>query len=242
MTPRWVWIGLITVLATLVALAFVLPHQMVSPGNLQLAHADLQQDCFACHEAFRGAAPERCIKCHAVAEIGRRTSKGQPIAWSRIPPFHEALLQRDCMACHTDHPRPRLTRNLAPAFDHELLKPVLRARCETCHRPPKDDVHRNIREACSQCHGSQVWKPAMFEHSRYFSLAPPHDAKCSTCHVGGNYRTYSCYGCHAHQRGRTEAEHLEEGIRNIQDCARCHRSANEESGEGDGRRRETEEN
>lgn len=38
-----------------------------------------------------------------------------------------------------------------------------------------------------------------------------------------------------------EAEHLEEGIRNIQDCARCHRSADDEHGEGDRRSREGDE-
>lgn len=241
MTPRWVWIGLSTVLAAILALAFLFPHQMVSPGDLQTAHAGLQQDCFACHDAFRGAAPERCVECHAVADIGRRTTKGAPIAWSRMPPFHEALLEQDCMACHTDHPRPRLTRNLAPAFDHALLKLDMRSRCATCHGPPKDDLHRGVTASCGQCHSTRAWKPASFEHSRYFSLAPPHDAKCSTCHVGGNYRTYTCYGCHEHQKARMEAEHLEEGIRNIQNCARCHRSADDEHGEGDRRSRETEE-
>lgn len=237
MTPRWIWIALGAVLAAILAIAVYFPHQMVSPGDLQPAHADLQQDCFACHDAFRGAAPERCVKCHAVADIGRRTTKGAPIPWPSIPPFHEALLQQDCMACHTDHPRPRLTRNIAPAFDHALLKPDLRARCATCHTPPQDNLHRSLVQSCAQCHAVTSWKPASFDHERYFSLAPPHDATCSTCHPGGNFRAYTCYGCHEHQPARTEADHLEEGIRNIQDCARCHRSADEHDARDSGRSR-----
>lgn len=241
MTPRWLWIGLSTLLAAIVALAFLFPHQMVSPGDLRPAHAALQQDCFACHQPFRGASPDRCVRCHVVAEIGRRTTKGAVIPGSRIPPFHEALLEQDCMACHTDHPRPRLTRNLALTFDHALLKPDLRGRCATCHSPPTDNLHRGADLACGQCHSSQAWKPAMFEHSRYFSLASPHDAPCATCHVGGNFRTYTCYGCHEHQKARTEAEHLEEGIRNIENCVRCHRSADDEHGDGDRRSRDDDE-
>lgn len=53
-------------------------------------------------------------------------------------------------------------------------------------------------------------------HSRYFSLDPPHDAACATCHLGGNHRTYTCYGCHERQPGQIVAEHREEGIRDIE--------------------------
>lgn len=233
MTPRWVWIGLGATLAAILGLAALLPHQLVSPGNLRPAHASLQQDCFACHEAFHGAAAARCVKCHTLADIGRRTTKGASITWSRTPPFHQALLTQDCMACHTDHPRPRLVRKPALAFDHALLRPEVRGGCGTCHSPPEDDLHRSLARSCGQCHSSQAWRPARFDHRRYFSLEPPHDAKCSTCHARGNFRTYTCYGCHEHQKARIEAEHLEEGIRNIQNCARCHRSAEDEHGETD---------
>ncbi|RYF48453.1 MAG: hypothetical protein EOO38_10065 [Cytophagaceae bacterium] len=56
-------------LVVLVALAFVYPHLMVSPGPLVKGHADLTTDCFACHAAWRGASPGRCIECHAVADV-----------------------------------------------------------------------------------------------------------------------------------------------------------------------------
>ena len=41
-------------LLVLVALAFVYPHLMVSPGPLVKGHAELATDCFACHAAWRG--------------------------------------------------------------------------------------------------------------------------------------------------------------------------------------------
>lgn len=235
MTPRWVWISIGVGLAAIIALIFVFPHQMVSPGNLKPAHAALQQNCFACHAPLAGASAERCVACHAVADIGRRTTLGELIKRPESrPPFHQTLISQDCMACHTDHPRPRLTHNLVRSFDHALLKPEARAACSTCHNAPRTDFHRGVALPCSQCHGSEAWKPATFDHSRYFKLSGPHDAPCSTCHVGGNLRTFTCYGCHAHQPGQIEAEHREEGIRNIQNCVRCHRSADGEPGEGRG--------
>lgn len=238
MTPRWVWISLGAVLAATVALVFVYPHQMVSPGDLTPAHAALQQNCFACHAPFGGASAQRCVACHAVADIGRRTTKGAPIAGpASMPPFHQALTSQNCMACHTDHPRPRLTRNLERSFDHALLQPQARAACATCHAAPANDLHRGADLPCGQCHSVQGWKPATFDHSRYFSLDPPHDTACATCHLGGNHRTYTCYGCHEHQPGRIVAEHREEGIRNIENCVRCHRGADGEGGEGQGVRR-----
>ncbi len=232
MTPRWVWISLGLALAAIVAQVFLYPHQMVSPGNLKPAHAGLQQNCFACHAPFRGASSERCIACHTVADIGRRTTKGSPVSGFPLrPPFHQELASQDCMACHTDHPRPRLTRNIERAFDHARLKPDTRLHCATCHRAPANDLHRGADPPCAQCHNTRAWTPATFDHGRYFSLAPPHDTTCSTCHVGGNYRAYNCYGCHEHQKGRTEAQHREEGVRDIENCVRCHRSADGEGRE-----------
>jgi hypothetical protein len=66
------------VLAAIVALSIIKPHQMVSPGNLMPAHASLESDCFACHAPWRGAAPDRCLSCHTLADIGVRTTKGIP--------------------------------------------------------------------------------------------------------------------------------------------------------------------
>ncbi len=66
-------------LVALLALVFVYPHLMVSPGRLVKGHAELETDCFACHRIWRGAASQQCISCHAVADVGLKTTKGVPI-------------------------------------------------------------------------------------------------------------------------------------------------------------------
>jgi hypothetical protein len=80
---------------------------------------------------------------------------------------------------------------------------------------------------CATCHQAPHWKPATFNHNRYFPLDGDHNVACTTCHLGGNYKQYTCYGCHEHQQARIIAKHREEGITNIQNCVRCHRSAHD---------------
>jgi hypothetical protein len=236
---RSVWIGISLVLAVIIYLSFTRPHEMVSPGNLIPAHAALESNCFACHAPFQGASADRCTTCHVVADIGLRTTKGVAISQSqRHPAFHQALTEPNCMACHSDHARPSLTKASAVKFDHALLKADARANCQSCHTAPQDDLHRG-QTACATCHQPARWKPATFDHDRYFLLDRDHNTACTTCHLGGNYKQYTCYGCHEHQQAWIIAEHREEGITTIQNCVRCHRSAHGEAGgERKGRERE----
>ncbi len=233
---RALWIGLWAVLAVILYLSIVRPHEIVSPGNLIPAHSKLQGDCFACHAPFQGASAQRCTTCHLVADIGLRTTKGVAIpSAKRSRGFHQALAEPDCMACHSDHPRPSLAKARAVKFDHGQLKPESRAKCQTCHLPPRDNLHAGQTSACSTCHLPSAWKPATFDHGRYFALDGDHNAACTTCHVGGNYKRYTCYGCHEHREARIIAEHREEGITRIDNCVRCHRSAHGEGAwEGEG--------
>jgi hypothetical protein len=69
------------------------------------------------------------------------------------------------------------------------------------------------------------WKPATLDHDKLFVLDADHNAPCATCHTGGDYSRYTCYGCHAHRPDPVRARHLEEGIQNFENCVRCHRSA-----------------
>lgn len=227
MSARWLQAAVGAALACVVALAFVFPHQMVGPGKLIPAHRELESSCFACHVPFQGASSDRCMTCHAVTSIGRRTTKGAAIARrDRQSAFHQALAEKNCLACHSDHPPPALTERRLTRFDHALLDNRMRADCATCHDAPADALHRGATAQCSQCHREAGWKPVMFDHRRFFPLDADHKVACMTCHVGADYRRYTCYGCHEHERSRMLAVHGEEGIRNIDACARCHNAKN----------------
>lgn len=228
MKRRWL-IGIIAAnLLVLVALAFAYPHLMVSPGPVVSAHAEIGKACFACHAPWRGPTAALCIECHAVPDIGLRTTQGATIArasgGSRLKTaFHQELLEQDCMACHTDHRSPRLAQETRQRFSHALLRPGVQQQCEGCHAKPADTLHQKLQGDCQACHRQDAWKPATFDHADLFVLDRDHDAECLTCHKGKDYSSYTCYGCHEHTPANIRAEHEEEGIRDFQDCVACHR-------------------
>jgi hypothetical protein len=249
MKGRWLWFIISANLITLVALIFVYPDLMISPGPLIKAHADLATDCFACHAPLRGASAQRCTTCHAPGGIGVRTTKGVLIAAPSVAgktpqnaprktAFHQELSEQNCMACHSDHAGPKLTQHSRKPFSHQLLRAETRDRCESCHRAPTDTLHRQIQGNCTQCHSSTAWKPASFEHDKFFLLDKDHNATCATCHTAGDFRKYTCYGCHEHTPANVLRKHRKEGIQNFENCVKCHRSADDEPKRGEGGRSE----
>ena len=235
---RWVLIIIGLNLLVLVALAFAYPHLMISTGALVPAHAELTTDCFACHAPWRGAASERCVVCHALPDIGLRTSKGAALSKPTIKvSFHQDLVEQNCMACHSDHQGSESRQRSKKPFSHALLRPATRERCESCHVAPKNSFHRDQTVGCGQCHKTEGWKPATFEHDKLFVLDQDHNASCVTCHTGKDYSRYTCYGCHEHTLANVRRKHQEEGIQNFENCVECHRSASgepERKGKGKG--------
>lgn len=230
--PPWLLIVIAANLVVLVSLAFAYPHLMVSPGPLSRGHAELAVDCFACHAPWHGAVAQRCTQCHALADIGLRSTKGVTLPQQGLKTsFHQELIEQDCVACHSDHAGPKLTQRSRKPFSHELLRVAVRDRCESCHASPKDEIHRDLSIGCGQCHRPQAWKPATFEHAKFFILDRDHDATCATCHTGNDFKRYTCYGCHEHTPAKVRAEHEEEGIKDFENCVKCHRSADKESAE-----------
>ncbi|MBQ0920073.1 class III cytochrome C family protein [Hydrogenophaga aromaticivorans] len=203
-------------------------------------HQELtEQDCMACHSDHAGpkltqrdrrpfshallrvATRERCASCHAAPTDDRHRKLNPAMG---------------CVTCHT-------ADGWKPAhFDHAALTKVELDRCESCHKPPGDSLHRPIKGNCAQCHSTQAWEPATFEHDKLFVLDRDHNASCETCHKNpADYRQYTCYGCHEHTLANVREEHEEEGIRNFDNCVKCHRSADEEpSGEGRGEEKDGE--
>jgi hypothetical protein len=200
MTRRWL-IALITAnLLVIVALVFAYPHLMVSPGPLIGAHAELATDCFACHTPWRGIAPSRCVTCHALPDIGLRTSKGVLLSKKTAKTsFHQELIEQNCVACHSDHAGPQLTEHSRKQFSHALLRTVIREKCETCHAAPQNTIHRELTIGCNQCHQPDRWKPASFEHALLTKVVLD---RCENCHKGPSdtlHRqiTGNCQQCHS---------------------------------------------
>ena len=238
MKRRWLLALISANVAALLVLVFIYPDLMVGPGRLISAHEELATDCFACHAPLRGAAPDRCMACHALPDIGLRTSKGVPIAQKTLKTsFHQELIEQDCMACHSDHQGPKLAQRSRKSFSHVLLRPAIREQCESCHKSPTDGLHRQITGNCKQCHTQEAWKPATFDHDKFFLLDGDHNKSCVTCHTNNDYSRYTCYGCHEHQPDKVRREHIKEGIQNFENCVECHRSADGEPGKTGGRDR-----
>jgi hypothetical protein len=235
MTRRWTWIVVSLNLIALIALVFVYPHLMVSPGAVVAGHAEIATDCFACHAPLRGIAGERCIACHALPDIGVRTTKGVAIPQKTVKSsFHQELLEKDCVACHSDHAGPKLTQRSRKPFSHALLRAEVQELCQNCHKVPADNLHKKAQGSCKACHSLTAWKPATYDHDKSFVLDRDHNVECATCHVKNDYSRYTCYGCHEHTVQNILAEHRDEGtIRDIDHCVRCHRSADEGGGEGE---------
>jgi hypothetical protein len=223
--------ALVATLALGAAAIAVSPGRTLTPGPLQPAHAALRDDCLACHRLGAGPQGERCATCHRAAHIGVRTVAGGPRERPnpKAARFHRLIGTAACLACHAEHDDGTGRRPLR-AFTHDPLPAALVADCAECHgdQRPADRLHQEAGAACRTCHTTTAWRPATFEHTRFFRFDRAHPPRCAACHpVPGDYRQYTCYGCHEHRPAEIAREHAEEGIRNLEHCARCHRSGDE---------------
>jgi hypothetical protein len=195
-------------------------HQELMAQDCMACHSDHQESQLAqggrkqfSHSLLRVAARERCATCHAAPkdDLHHNLSVG-------------------CGQCHKPE------RWKPATFEHALLEKSVLDRCEGCHKSPTDALHRQIKDSCARCHSSAHWKPATFDHLKLFVLDRDHNPPCATCHVNDDFSRYTCYGCHEHQPDRMRAKHQEEGIRDFENCVKCHRSASEKHGESGGSR------
>ncbi len=188
-------------LAIIAVLVFAFADLMVSPGKLIYDHRASETDCFACHTVFLGASSEKCISCHKVADIGVVTTKGAPVVDKKTKvPFHQKLLDQDCVACHSDHVGVAKYR-ISHKFSHGLVDTPIREECIGCHQKPTDPTHGQVSEKCSQCHSTDKWTPATFDHQL---LKDAEREQCVSCHKGKvptdklhNQVSDNCGQCHS---------------------------------------------
>lgn len=193
----------------------------VRPGKSKPFHAGLQdKNCLTCHTEhpldgkitlagfnhnLLGAATiKECSNCHTAPADSK----------------HKKFTYQ-CSSCHT-------TAQWSGAqFNHSMLDADIRNNCSGCHTAPANDLHKGVTN-CASCHNTTNWNEANVDHDKFFVLDGNHKATCVTCHTQqGNYKQYTCYGCHEHSPERISRKHLKEGIDNFSDCVRCHRSGNE---------------
>ncbi len=157
-------------------------------------HASVQ--CSSCHvnNVFTGT-PSDCFACHAQDDK------------------HAGRFGLNCGNCHTANGW------LPASFDHNLASFKLTGKhidvaCTDCHindvyqgTPSTcfgchagDDPHSGQFGAnCGNCHSTNAWKPASFNHD-VFPLTNGHaNLSCDSCHGGGVFTglSSSCASCHS---------------------------------------------
>ncbi|HEX6914612.1 MAG TPA: hypothetical protein VF145_05200 [Chitinophagaceae bacterium] len=186
-------------------------------------HQHLQHvSCTACHTDHNGA--EASLTTHQFNHDLLPAATLTTCQSCHITPRDKlhTTVKAACNSCHNTSDWKDVAQ-----FDHAVLDKVMLADCASCHPAPDDTYHRQLTGNCSQCHSTSAWKPSTFRHDEYFILDRDHNVSCVTCHPGNNLQRYTCYGCHEHTPANIAHEHEEENITNLDDCASCHRSANE---------------
>ncbi len=197
--------------------------QLLSPGPLSQAHADLDtdDDCGKCHSSGKQVDADACLSCHK--ELNAKVSANRGL-------HGRAYKGKPCEECHVEHNGRsyRLVRwpgGAMDQLDHKLTgwplegahaktvcgkchtqKSFLAARpeCGTCHK----DAHQGrLGAACQQCHTTNKWEELdlkKFDHgkTRYPLTGAHATVDCAKCHTGTppKYAPLAfgtCDSCHA---------------------------------------------
>ena len=184
--------------------------------QLEGAHRGLAcESCHATGKPFR-KAPSGCADCHKDDDV------------------HAGQMGAKCTTCHTtltwtggkyDHDKAAF--KLTGAHDKVECNAChlggkykgTPQRCAACHLP--DDVHQGSRgDKCAECHTTETWKSAKFDHGKEtgFALLGRHSGlDCGACHKQADFKDKlprTCVGCH-----KADDAHA---LRFGEDCKTCH--------------------
>ncbi len=255
MTPRRIGGALMAAAAAgVVVLAAAVPRpaaaQLISPGKLSDAHADLEgvRSCTKCHRLReRGIANDLCLECHTPVRTRVTQGKG----------YHASLGDRNCSDCHKEHfGRDFNVLHLdTTAFDHQETGFRLEGKhgelaCRECHQPKLivaadvkafkgehgalDRTFLGLATTCETCHESDS------PHGRQFA-----GRACTDCHtqrdwkhtsgfdhddtqytLTGAHRDVACQKCHKLARAGDPKSRRYTGIA-FRVCTDCHRDPHE---------------
>ena len=205
---------------------------------------DLTGYSLAGHQRTSSGAAVTCAGCHP-SGLGRFDGATCASCHTKLNPKfmrqHVTTFGAKCMACHSG------ADPFGTNFDHNTLAfPLIgkhaQASCVSCHAnggslealraTPKDcyachaknDRHKgSFGKNCGQCHSTNGWTDATFDHS-IFPLdhgADEQKATCKTCHPN-DPSGYTCFGCHRHTPANIVARHEGQTLQSLADCIRCH--------------------
>ena len=220
--------------------------QLISPGKLSEAHADLEgvRNCTNCHRLReRGVANDLCLQCHEPERHRIEQRRG----------YHATVADRNCAVCHKEHFGRyfAVVRFDTASFDHsevgfDLVERHAELDCRECHRPELivaadvrvskeehgalDRTFLGLGTSCRACHTADD------PHGDQFS-----DRTCTDCHsqtqwnptegfdhdrtdypLTGRHRDAVCRGCHETLRGGDRPMLRYAGVA-FGRCTDCHR-------------------
>jgi len=223
------------------------------------SHAELGDDCGACHPApwSPRTMADACVDCHT--GVGEEMAAGEGLHGGLAGGGSELV----CTPCHPEHGGPDGPLTVIDEGEfrsvHEITGFALEGahasvpcaechegaqtpgsyqgaprRCYGCHA--EDDEHEGAYgRDCGSCHTAAAWDDVTFKHD-VFPLDHGEEertATCETCHPRST-DAYTCDGCHEHSPARVRNQHEGQSLAELKDCVRCHpggREAEEEAEE-----------
>jgi hypothetical protein len=139
-------------------------------------------DCNSCHAAddeHRGNLGPLCGDCHT-------TTNWTPLPFDHNQSVFKLTGKHSTLACESCHINGVLKGT--PGY------------CISCHAGK--DIHKgNLGSLCGNCHTTNNWTPAPFDHNQFaFQLSGKHAAlACESCHINGVLADTpnDCISCHA---------------------------------------------
>ena len=200
-----------------------------------LTGAHLKSQCSACHTTVFSGTTDICYDCHMLEYNG--TSDPNHLAFGFLT---------DCKICHNEDTWENVifSHYNISGFDltgsHQTLTCTqchlnnqltdLPRACYGCHEndynaaTDPNHVANNFNHDCSECHSTNFWHPATFDHNlTKFPLTGAHKGRaCKDCHRQGyDGISTECYSCHQEDYNSTSDPNHTTAQFPVQ-CENCH--------------------